>query len=324
MWLPNLEFDDYVITDDTLSSFLSYRDFIDKKLPLHRSPVIESLLLRFRQSILPQPEKFKQWVEIAVSRSLRELSVVYYWFIAKPFDALSFPSSLYTCSSLTTLKLQGGNVLVDVPPTVCLPSLKTLQLRFVDEDSLRLILSSCPVLEDLLIELKREYKTRVINVNIPSLQRLSLWLVGDVRYFSESYVVATPCLKYLKIVAEKESFISLTEPMVKLEEADIDVVEDVEKILQSVTSVRRLSLRALCNSPQEFVYPVGIVFNQLQHLKLCICRKDWSSLLILFLENSPKLQVLKLYVDTSMSNIRLLNYRFQRILKLQGLIPNRR
>ncbi|CAA7047969.1 unnamed protein product [Microthlaspi erraticum] len=209
MWLPKLKYCDYDIT----GPLSSYRDFIDQKLPLHRSPVIESLILSFRQNTLPHPERFKQWVEIAVFRFLRELTVDYYCFLGEPRDVLSLPSSLYTCNSLMTLKLQGNNILVDVPQVVCLPSLKTLKLQRVaysNEDSLRLLLSHCPVLEDLLI-------VRAV----------------------------TPSLKYFKIVDHsllKYSY--LIEPMPELEEADIEVIKGIEKVLKSVTSVRRLTLRA--------------------------------------------------------------------------------
>ncbi|CAA7047967.1 unnamed protein product [Microthlaspi erraticum] len=71
-WLPKLEYNEY---DTSASSALSCRDFIDKNLPLHRAPVIESLLLRFRRSSLRKPETIKRWVGVAVSRFVRELSI---------------------------------------------------------------------------------------------------------------------------------------------------------------------------------------------------------------------------------------------------------
>ncbi|CAA7060074.1 unnamed protein product, partial [Microthlaspi erraticum] len=50
-WLPKLEFDDYFITDDP-DSILRFREFINKNLPLHKSPVIESLLLRHEDNLI--------------------------------------------------------------------------------------------------------------------------------------------------------------------------------------------------------------------------------------------------------------------------------
>ncbi|CAA7047948.1 unnamed protein product [Microthlaspi erraticum] len=158
MWLPKLEYDEYYdITGPLSSSWLRYAEFIDKNLPLHRAPVIEILILSFSYGSLSRPDRIKIWAGIAVSRFVRELSIVY--LCGKPSDVLSLPRSLYTSNSLMTLKLEGNNILVNVPRIVCLPSLKTLELHrvaFLDEDSLRLLLSHCPVLEDLCIVFVRD------------------------------------------------------------------------------------------------------------------------------------------------------------------------
>ncbi|CAA7047949.1 unnamed protein product [Microthlaspi erraticum] len=247
MWLPKLEYDDYEIICP-LSSWLRYDEFIDKNLPLHRAPVIESLVLRFCHGCLSQPKKIKRWVGIAVSRFVRELSIGYFCSNRKPHDVLSLPSSLYTCNSLMTLKLEGETILVDVPRIVCLPSLKTLKLQRVtysNEDSLGLLLSHCPVLEDLLIQRHDEGdNVRALVVNVPSLQRLSL-RIGIECSSSDEYVIVTPCLKYFKIEDYRGFPSYLIEPMPILEEAYIEVLRTMEKILESVTSVRRLSLESV-------------------------------------------------------------------------------
>ncbi|CAA7047964.1 unnamed protein product [Microthlaspi erraticum] len=209
---------------------------------------------------------------------------------------VSLPRSLYTCSSLTTLKLQGKSILVDVPPTVCLPSLKTLELQcvtYVNEDSLHLLISKCPVLEDLVI--KEGGNVRAIVVKAPSLQRLVL-VIGE-RCSSDGFVIVTPSLKYFKVEDKRDNPSCLIEPMPKLEEADIDVLLDIEKILKSVKSAKRLSLRPMFYSAEESMYGAGIVFSQLEHLKICIFSKNWSKMLLWLLRNSPKLRVLNLYVD---------------------------
>ncbi|CAA7047950.1 unnamed protein product [Microthlaspi erraticum] len=195
-----------------------------------------------------------------------------------------------------TLKLH-GNILVDVPPTVCLPSLKTLQLRYVtylNEDSLRLLLSHCLVLEDLLIARRDKHDNlRAVVVNFPSLQRLSLQIVS-VCSSDDGYVIVTPCLRYFKIVDHRDFHSYLMEPMPKLEEADIHVLGNIGSILESITSVRRLSLG--CNGPKEFVHRAGIVFNQLEHLNLSIYTHNWSDFLVWMLGHSPKLRALNLSV----------------------------
>ncbi|CAA7047970.1 unnamed protein product [Microthlaspi erraticum] len=298
MWLPKLEYGEYDITGplSSWSGTLRYEEFMDKNLTSHRAPVIESLLLRFCHRRLPQPEKIKLWIGIALSRCVRELSIVSIYFN----DVLSLPSGLYTCNSLMTLKLEGEIILVDVPRIVYLPSLKNLQLRRVtysNEDSLGLLISSCPVLEILFIyRYDVDDNVRAIVVNVPSLQRLVLEIGGSCS--DDGCVIDTPSLKYLKIVDYRHYASCLIEPMPKLEEADIAVVTNIEKVLKSVKSARRLSLRPMFCSKEETVDRAGIVFSQLEHLKLCICRENWSKLLLWLLRNSPKLRVLNLFVDT--------------------------
>ncbi|CAL9243863.1 unnamed protein product [Arabidopsis halleri] len=301
MWLPKLEYFDYDhITDRSESAFQTYRDFIANNLPLHRAPIIESLSLGFRLGSL-HPEDLKSWVGIAVSRRVRELSICYfdYWDESQ----LLLPCSLYTCKSLVTLKLYGNNILVDVPPTVCLPSLKTLQLervRYSNEDSLRLLLSDCPVLEDLSIVRDENDNLRAVVVLVSSLQRFSLEIPGLCS--SDGYVIVTPYLKYFKVVDYREGISYAIEHMPELEEADIVVLQYPEKVLESVTFFKRLSLRVLFNSPRETVFRDGIVFNRLENLKLCIFSDDWSKLLVPLLKDSPNLRVLNLVVDDDSSD----------------------
>ncbi|CAH2036032.1 unnamed protein product [Thlaspi arvense] len=203
MWSPKLEYNENDIKGPD-SSVLRFHDFVVKNLPLHRAPVVESLILTSRYHVYFQPESIKLWVGIVVSRCVRELSI-------------------NVCC------------LSDAP----MPN------------SLRLLLSYCPVLQDLCIERREDDN------------------VGKIVHM----------------------------PM--LEEADIIVVHDVEKFLDSITSVKRLSLRVIFTLEEEYAYRPGIVYNQLEHLKLCIYSEDWSKLAVWMLRNSPKLRVLNLYVDPS-------------------------
>ena len=47
----------------------------------------------------------------------------------------------------------------------------------------------------------------------------------------------------------------------------------------------------ICGCGQD-VYGDGIVFDQLEHLTLCICKDDSSNVLAQFLKDSPNLRVL--------------------------------
>ncbi|KAJ0234985.1 F-box domain-containing protein [Hirschfeldia incana] len=297
-WVPTLEYDDFQdITDIYFStpSFPRYRVTVHKNLLSHRSPTIEALRLKFCLGSL-HPEDIKQWVTIALSRSVRVLSITTCFSDYEPYSAL-LPSSLYTCETLVSLKLEGDKILVEAA-SCRLPSLKTLQLLYVtysSEDSLRLLLSSCPVLENLVIKRDTtEDNVKVLAVDVvPSLQRLSLRIGFECS--SDGCVIDTPSLKYLRVEDYRESPSYLIKHVPRLEEADIIVKKDLGEFLESVTSVKRLSLLVLLfNNEEESMYCSCIVFNQLQRLKLSIYSGDWSGLLFRLLSDSPKLRVLNL------------------------------
>ncbi|XP_020871658.1 putative FBD-associated F-box protein At5g56410 [Arabidopsis lyrata subsp. lyrata] len=307
MRVPKLEYDDISlynrnmlsregdsITDSLLlAKSLRMLLFIDKNLPLHSSPVIESLCLTFYTTLF-QPEDIKLWVEIAVSRCAQELSVNFYPFKGKRNALL--PSSLYTCKSLVTLKLR-NNILVDVPHVFCLPSLKTLHLQHViyaDEESLQRLLSNCSVLEDLVVERSPFDNVRKFAVIIPSLLSLS-FEISDL-CSSEGYVIDTPSLKYFKATDISTRSSCLTVNMPKLEEADIITAgHNIKKLLKCVTSVKRLSLLIQNNMTEVVtgVYGDDIVFDELKDLKFSIYNAYWSKLLYWLLKASPKLRNLK-------------------------------
>ncbi|XP_019092188.1 PREDICTED: putative F-box/FBD/LRR-repeat protein At5g62970 [Camelina sativa] len=267
------------------------RRFIDRNLPSHRSPVIESLHLKLFTDAF-QPEDIKLWVEIAISRCLEELSVTFIRFGGIPI-AVPMPSSLYTCKSLVTLKLN-RRILVDVPHTCCLPSLKALHLRrviYADEESLQRLLSNSSVLEDLFLERSPGDNVRKFAVIIPSL--LSLCIVMSEECTSDGYIIDTPSLKCFKAFdySDTTSTCFLVKNMPKLEEAQVWAGQNSKRLLQPVTSVKRLSLWVGNNDIAEVVvYGDDIVFNKLEHLHFRTYKRFWSKLLFQLLNASPKLQ----------------------------------
>ncbi|XP_010451864.1 PREDICTED: FBD-associated F-box protein At5g38590-like [Camelina sativa] len=274
MWLPKLEFLSPYGTegDDVLG------DFINKKLPLHKSPFIESLRLVLHLNDDIKPEDVKRWIEISVSHHVRELDIRFH-----PVHENIIPCSLFTCKSLVTLKLNYV-VLMDVPSMVCFPSLKTFQLKTVDYvngKSLQDLLSICPVLDDLSVQIG----TGAFTIIVLTLQ--SLTLLVDNCSFLDGYEVDTPSLKYLKLEdMNEEEHYSLIKNMPKLREA---VSLNPKSLIASITSVKRLTICCL-----EGVYGDGFVFNQLEHLNLCVCKEDVSHVLGQLLKDSPNLRVLNI------------------------------
>ncbi|XP_010440352.2 PREDICTED: putative F-box/LRR-repeat protein At4g15060 [Camelina sativa] len=277
--------------------------FINLNLPFHKAPVIESLHLKFNGPVQTfEPQAIELWVAFAVSHCIRELSLAFrvirdfFIFMRQP---VRLPSSLYICKSLVILNLN-DDVLIDVPRMACLPFLKTLLLRRVtysDENSLQKLLSSCPVLEDLVLERSEFDHFGTWKVNVPSLQRLTVEILrtNDFR----ELVVKTPSLKYFKVTedyTENGSYSFSSNTMPKLEEVEIDSVYlGFDKFVTSITFVKRLSICVGAN-PLEALYREGIDFNHLKHLKLCQCDYDWSKLLAQLLKDSPNLQELEVYL----------------------------
>lgn len=231
MWLPKLEFSSLCHRNHGL------RDFIIKKLPLHRAPVIESLCLDMCTNI--KPEDMRRWIEIAVFRHLREL-LIYYDLQNENI----FPSSLFTCKSFVILKLK-WMALVDIPSMVCLPSLKTLELesvKFVHEEILQELLYICPVLEDLSVYFHNDDNVKEFTIIVPSLLSLSLFIPHG--WVLDGYEIDTPSLNYLKLEDWSDlNHYALIKNMPKLREAYVDVKYfPLKSVIESFTSVKQLTI----------------------------------------------------------------------------------
>ncbi|CAA7045197.1 unnamed protein product [Microthlaspi erraticum] len=102
------------------------------------------------------------------------------------------------------------------------------------------------------------------------------------------YVINAPSLKYLNIEASHHYGSFLIENAPQLVEA---YIFSSNVIMGSLTSLKNLTLSI---SHLEMKVPVGSIFNQLVYLKLFPSElEDWN-LLMLILDNSPILQVLKI------------------------------
>ncbi|VYS62741.1 unnamed protein product [Arabidopsis thaliana] len=302
MWLPKLE---YHNTNYSASEEQRLRSFINLNLQLHRAPIIESLRLKFSLGRSIKPQNIKQWIIIAVFRCVRELSINLFplYCIENP---AKLPSSLYISKSLVILKLK-DQILVDVPRMAYLPSLKYLLLKRVtykDSNSLHQLLSSCPILENLVVERDEYNHDETLSITVSSLQRLTLKISRGGSF--DELVINTPSLKYFKLTdylgeceteLDDDSYSYVFKDMPKLEEAHIDsTYPDIGKFVRSITSVKRLSLCVKVNA-EEALYREGICFKQLEHLKLCPCDSNWSKLLARLLKDSPNLRELEIKLN---------------------------
>ncbi|XP_010448286.1 PREDICTED: F-box/FBD/LRR-repeat protein At4g26340-like [Camelina sativa] len=282
MLVPKLRFDD---TNHNGGDYKSFSQFVYRYLLSNKAPVLQQFHLNLGADC-PAVD-IRLWIDIAVSRRVIELGIHIRSSKAVPF---SLPSSVYTSDTLETLRLI-NLVLSNAPSSVCLPSLKVLHLKMVDNASLSNLLSGCPNLEELFVERHKEDSVMDVTIAVPSLQRLSMVDTNDVG--RSRYVIDAPCLKYLNIVDEALYKSRQIENMPELVEANIEITRRVtHKFLRALTSVRHLSL---CLSISKVRCPSGIIFNQLVRLSFYTFAKGrWWDLLTCMLQDSPKLRFLKL------------------------------
>ncbi|WZZ81844.1 hypothetical protein YC2023_102416 [Brassica napus] len=230
-----------------------------------------------------KPESINTWVVVALSHCLRELDILYEPYPAKPNI---LPSNLYTCKSLVVLKLD-GEILLNVPRMVSLPSLKTLELhevKYSKDETLQRLLSNCTILEDLVVYLReRDTTTRNLTVVVPSLQRLTLYIPNNYELYE--YVIDTPSLKYFELVDYNDyDHYGLIENMPYLIEAYVDSsCPGIYSLIYSVTSVKRLTIcsEAILNC---------LVFNELEHLEVFLCTVLFSNQLVRLLKACSNLK----------------------------------
>ncbi|CAN6988995.1 unnamed protein product, partial [Brassica oleracea var. botrytis] len=222
------------------------------------------------------PEDIKLWVETAV----------FFFFFG-----------FFTCESLVVLKLR-YMTLMDVPSTggCCLPSMKTLQLEsltYVGVDSLQNLLSLCPFLEDLEVRFIQDDYPQMFAVIFPLLLKLTLSL-PDCEWDFDEYEIDTPFLEYLRLEDWNESHWLFKKNMPTLREAYVHVESyALKSVVRSITSVKRLTI---CSEVEEDQDVYGFVFDQLEHLELCVCEDDSLNLLAQFLKDSPNLRVLDISI----------------------------
>ncbi|KAJ4901055.1 F-box/FBD/LRR-repeat protein [Raphanus sativus] len=270
-----------------------FSDNVCRCLLSHEAPVLQSLHLKMI-FINDSAIDIGVLLGIAFGRHVRELELQ-----VCSDEPYMFPSSLFNCGTLETLKLD-FSVLLDVPFPVCLKALRTLRLyavRYKDAGSVVNLLSGCSILENLEVMVHSHPDVETLTIDVPSLQSLTLTSGKDEYEFFSSFVINAPSLKYLTInqrLKDDDSSI-LIENMPDLVEAHINAcgVIYANNIHGSLTSVKRLPLKIF--TPLDLTkFPTNRIFNQLVYLELRAYEPGWWNLLMLMLDSSPNLQVLKL------------------------------
>ncbi|XP_065862297.1 FBD-associated F-box protein At4g10400-like [Euphorbia lathyris] len=285
----NLDFSDHFLTAYQNLIFskqksLIFKHYVDRAIFYRGRSILQSCQMTFHTKYFS--DNIYTWICALITCNIKELRLFDYSLTAQ-----QLPWRLFTCKSLVVLKIYGSFVL-DLPTYVCFPSLRVLNLvhvLLVDDASMHKLLSSCPVLEKLIIVIGKNDFVRVLNISIPSLKTLGIYSeVQDSRI-----EINTPCLEYLlhRVVFGNSSSVNLLSSLIRAELfGNVNI-----NLLNAISQVRSLVLKK-CFMQQLSIIDLDSTllptFNNLKKMKLHVDGNfDWK-LVLKFLKWTPNLQVL--------------------------------
>ncbi|CAL9243805.1 unnamed protein product, partial [Arabidopsis halleri] len=276
MLVPRLVYDDNYQNIE----YGRFSRFVDRSLLLHEAPTLKTL--HFKLGQISGAIDIGVWTKAVLKRCLPELIIEIDF--SSSTNSVILPRSLYTCCTmLVTLKLN-SIILVDFSSPVSFPFLKEMSLdsiKYPGDEFFKRLLSSCHVLEDLVVVQCGEDNVTVFTVRVPSLKKFCMHKSLDKhRDGADGFVIDAPSLESLEILDNTDGFCVIENEMPNIVTADVDVTHSHSgNILTSIISD---------------AYPVGSVFNHLVDLTLCRCDVQWLNLLMRLLGDSPKLRALRL------------------------------
>lgn len=289
-FLSKLEFIDNIIVPSSIRKRRKqgkwFDNFVDGVLGFRGFASIKDFTLHY--SLNYWPARICLWISTAVMCNVEELILR-----VDGLKSITLPESLYTCQKLRVLKLRGPFTL-EVPDSVCLTSLKTLDLEEIRyDDSLNKLLTSC-ALEDLVI--KRHYYNRgwMSCICSPSLKYLT---IRDCRSSGCSVVVDTPNLKNINLYLNDGTTKSYILRTPSLYMADITISDALNadvynKLLRSISNVEELKILINQDIPDDHYQKLSVFYN-LKRLDVKLEQDKWNHVLYL-LDQSPNLESLVL------------------------------
>ncbi|KAG5516940.1 hypothetical protein RHGRI_037618 [Rhododendron griersonianum] len=241
----------------------------------------------------------KAWVVAIVKYHLKELDL---FIPVKCCTDYVVARDLFSCKTLVILKL-GTEFMLDIPVSICLPSLKILHLdrvKFSDDDSIKRLLLGCPVLDELnMNECGGKDILRVIHISAPVLTKLRYCKeYGLETEVSECMtVIDTPALLYLELIDHAAAEGYLVKNLPHIIKADIGVQYDrtrSKSLIDLLMGISKVQSLHLYNEIPEAVPKLDSelpTFHNLTSLVLgagYVLRKWW----LRFLEKSPCLESL--------------------------------
>ncbi|GMI65339.1 hypothetical protein like AT4G14103 [Hibiscus trionum] len=257
-----------------------FRCFVDSVLFFHDMENVDKFRLNFcrKRSESVDSSSACRWISGALKRGVKHLD------LNISLDKFTLPSSLFTCSTLVTLKLDISLVL-KVPEDIHFPNLQTLHLRsvkFFDDNSVKSLFSSCTSLEDVVIEKCSMKNVRSFSISHPFLKRLSIIhscdnfncrLMLDTPHLSNfkhiDHVVAEYSLKNLEsIVSADIQFLSEDEDLQGDARHAIAIFGEIYNVRSLLMSSYSLELLLSCEPLPAFptLVELEIPYNEAEQL----------------------------------------------------------
>ncbi|KAL7186486.1 hypothetical protein ACSBR2_028272 [Camellia fascicularis] len=256
------------------------------------------------------------WISAAIEHNVQELE------LRDDVETnVKLPHTIFTSKTLVVLTL--WEAFLDVPGSVWLPSLKSLNLhsvKYENEDSLLKFLSGCPVLENFYMVRWILDTLQVLNISVPTLKHLTVIWYRD--YFQDEdsedlddqgckLVVDAPQLEhiYLSDYCTDEFLFRnlqcLSKASLFVGSSDLSFIDDglrIYRLLSGIPNVKFLDAHfSFQTDVDDYMLPT---FHNLTELKLGGGGDDSWNLKLLsdFLQCSPNLETLILegnVLDTS-------------------------
>ncbi|KAM5586504.1 FBD-associated F-box protein [Rosa sericea] len=312
MWtsLPNLDFDDVRDSFDVPigpNDKITFTTFVDRVFLYRDSSKIKKLGLKILYS--KDFSRINDWICTAVWRNVVEIDLC----LSCQEEDFQFPQSLFMCKTLKVFKLYSNLRTIKYPPPLpgCFPNLKFLHVEFdyPDPDSLKILSTRCPMLEELAIFGSIEFGAVCdINVFAPELKKLRIGvhdLDGNC-----NFSINAPKLEYIDIEAACLSsyYLENANGLVTASVFNDGVEEEYQPfflnrlaaLLSQITNVNHLSLD-ICDPCLEVWYH-SFYFSNLNQMKLVLRDSHYWEVLALLLKKSPKLVNLTLVDNTIFQN----------------------
>ncbi|XP_006281577.2 putative FBD-associated F-box protein At5g56390 [Capsella rubella] len=167
-------------------------------------------------------------------------------------------------------------------------------MKYPNDEFVNRLISSCRVLEDLVVEQILDDNVVMLSVRVPSLKSLVLHQKLK-KGKASGFILDTPALEFLDVVEYSQGSHIVENVMPNIVKANVDIFHSqTEQILGSITLAKYLHLCLPSSKSKNVSYPHGSIFKLLVYLKICTCLAEWLSLLMRMLRNSPNLQVLEI------------------------------